>query len=132
MPCFLDIFSLDLKFLAQPEGHKNREEMLRLIRRRPFKAVFQVMRVAVFYRNGQKQFKIIALHLKSTLATPPLYNGAYPEKLWTAFPGNPVGVSKTSLYLLFVKPDQKTSKDSTSLKRTYFFDNFRQKILQKS
>ena len=62
----------------------NNEQMMKIIRRHTFEATFQVMRVAVNYRKGQKQLKLIALHLKSTLARPTIYNRAYPEKLLTA------------------------------------------------
>ena len=80
----------------------NTEEMLKIIRRHTLEAIFQVMGVAVSYRKGQKQLKKIAQHLNSTLARQNIYNRAYPENPSTASPGNPVGVKKPSLLLLFV------------------------------
>ena len=98
-------------FFAQPEGHMNTEEMLRVIRRNTLEAIFQVMRVVVNYRKGQKQFLqfpqlnnfnifLNVLHSESTLATAPIYNQAYPEKPSTASPGNSVRVTKPSSLLL--------------------------------
>ena len=43
-----------------------------------------------------------ALHLKSSLAKPPLYDQAYREKLATLSPGELLGVKKPS-FLLFVQ-----------------------------
>ena len=81
----------------------NNEEMLRVIRTHTLEAIFQVMRVAVNNRKGQKQLKILgALHLKSTLPRPTIYKGEYPEKHCTVPSGNPVGVKKPSIISLFV------------------------------
>ena len=60
-----------------------------------------------------------ALHLKSTLARMPFYDGAYPEKHWIVSPGIPVVVMKRSLSLIFVPLDEKSSEDSTSLEGNY-------------
>ena len=79
----------------------------------------------------QNQFRKVALHLKSTLARPPIYDRAYPEKLAIASPGNPVGVTKSSVFLLFVQQDRNSSEESISFQGTYFFDNFRKKIQEK-
>ena len=95
-----------------------KEEMLKVIRRHTTETNFQVMRVAVNYRKRQKQLKIIALHLKSTLATPTLHDGAYTGKLWTASSRNPVGAMKPCLNLLFVQPEKTSLKNSTSLNGT--------------
>ena len=78
------------------------QEMLTVIRRNILEAFLHVMSV-VNYRKGQKQLKTFALHLKSTLARPPIYNGAYPEMLSTASAGNPVGIMKPTSYLLIVQ-----------------------------
>ena len=131
---FSQFFSENLtkRFFAEPEGHTNNEETLIVIRRRTLKAIFQVMRVAVNYRKGQKQLKKIAVHLKTTLARPPSYDGAYPEKLSTAFLGNPVDVTKPSLLELFVQQDKMSCEESTSLKETYFLTNFWQWNHEKS
>ena len=59
-PYFFDNFSQKNStktIFAQPEGHMNNEEMLRIIRRHTFEANLQVMRVAVNYRKGLKQLK---------------------------------------------------------------------------
>ena len=98
----------------------NKEEMLRAIRTHTLEAILQVMRVAVNYCKGPKQLKKKALHLKSTLARPPIYDEAYPEKHRTASPGNPVGVTKPSLILFFVQQDKKSLEESTILKGTQF------------
>ena len=105
--------------------------MPRVSRRHTLEAIFQVMRVAVNYRKGQKQSKTIALYLKSTLARPPIYNRAYPEKLWSASPSNPVGVTKPNLILLFVQLDEKPLEESTSLERTYCLAIFGNKSMRK-
>ena len=89
------------------------------------------MRVAVNYCKGQKQLKKIAVHLKSTLARPPSYDGAYPEKLSTAFLGNPVDVTKPSLLELFVQQDKMSWEESTSLKETYFLTIFGNETMRK-
>ena len=77
------------------------------------------MRVVVNYRKGQKQLEKIALHVKSTLARPTIYDRAYPEVLSTASPGNPVGITKPSQLLLFVQPEKKFLEKSTKVKETY-------------
>ena len=99
------------------------EEMLRVIRRHTLDTIFQVMRVAVNHRKGPKELNIIVLYLKSTLARAPIYDGAYPEKLWTAPPGNSVGVTKHSLSLI-VQLEKKSLEESTSLNGTYFLTTF--------
>ena len=98
--------------------------MLRVIRSHTLEAILQVMRVAVNYRRGQKQSKKIALHLKSTLATPPIYDQAYLEKLATASPSNPVGITKPSLLLLFLQLDKKSLEEASKSYGNLFFDNF--------
>ena len=82
----------------------NIQKMLRVIRRH----TLEVIRVLVNYRKVKRQLKKIALHLESTLARPPICDGAYPEKLLTASPGNPVGVMKPGSHFLFVQPDKKS------------------------
>ena len=89
----------------------NNEKMLKVINRRTLEAILQVMRVAVNYRKRQKQLEKNALHLRSTLARHSIYDRAYPEKLCTVSPGNPVGVTNLSLILLFVKPDKKSLEE---------------------
>ena len=93
--------------------------------------IFQVMRVELNYRKGQKQVKKIALHLEY-LATPPIYKRAYPEKLPTASPGNPVSIAKSSLLRLFVQSDKKFSEESTKVKETLFLTKFGNKYLRKN
>ena len=54
-------FKKSLKnFFAQTEGQRNNEEMLRIFGEHTLEAVFQVTRVTVDYREGQKQLKSIA------------------------------------------------------------------------
>ena len=86
-------------------------------------AIFQVMRVAVKLAATK-----IALQLNSTLATPPIYDGASPEKLATASPGYPVGVTKPSFLLLFEQQDKKSLEESKSPGEPIFFDNFRRQV----
>ena len=62
----------------------------------------------------------------STLARPPIYDRAYPEKIWSASPWNPVGVRKPSLLLLFVQQVKKSLDESTNFKESCFFAHFRQ------
>ena len=83
------------------------------------------MRVVVNYQKGQKQWRKIVLHLKSTLARPTISDRAYPEILSTAFPGKPMGVTKPNL-LLFMQPDKKFSEESIKVKETYLFEIIRQ------
>ena len=97
--------------------------MLRVIRGHTFEAIFSVMGVVLNNRKGQKHLKKTALHLKSTLARPPIYDGAYPEKLSKASPGNPMGAMKPSIISLFVQPDKRSFDESTSRKETYFLKN---------
>ena len=47
---------LNCGLFAQSEGHMNNEEMLRVIRRHTIEAILPVMRVAVYYRKGQKNY----------------------------------------------------------------------------
>ena len=107
------------------------QEMLRVIGTHILEATSQVMRVVVNYRKGQKQLKI-AIHMKSTLARPPIYNRAYPEKLSTSSPSISVVFMKTSLLLLLVEPDKKFLEELTKVKEAHLFDNFRQQIHDKS
>ena len=92
--------------------------MPRVIRRHILEAIFQVMRVVANYRKGQKQLKKIVLHLKITLARPPINDRAYPEMLPAASPGNPLAITKLSSLLLFVQPDKKFLEESTKVKET--------------
>ena len=62
-----------------------------------------------------KTIQILALHPKRTFTRPPIYDEAYPKKMWIALPGNPVGVTKPSLITLYVQPDKKTLEESTIL-----------------
>ena len=73
------------------------------------------MRVAVSCREGQKQLKVLALHIKRTWTRQPIYDGAYLERMYTALVGNPVGVTQPSLIILFCTTGQKTLEVSTSL-----------------
>ena len=87
-------------FFMPAKGQINNAEMLKFIGRHALEEVFQVMRVAVNYRKGQKQLKINALHLKRTSARPPIYDRAYPETTRTASSGNQVGVTNPMFSLL--------------------------------
>ena len=89
------------------------------------------MRVVVNYRKGQKQLKKIVLHLKSTLARPPIYDRAYPQKLSTTSPGNPVGITKPSSILLIVQPIEKSLEESRSLEETNVLTTFGIKSMRK-
>ena len=93
------------------------EKMLSAIRSHIFEATFQVMRGAVKLSERAKIEKI-SFTSKSTLARPSIYDRAYHGKLATASSGNPVGVTKPRLLLLFVQQDKKSLKKSTSLKET--------------
>ena len=92
--------------------------MLRVIRKHSLEAIFEVMRVVVNYRDGQKQMEKIALHIKSTLAPPLINDRAYPELLSTASPGNPVAIAKRSSLWLFVHPDKKFLEESSKVTET--------------
>ena len=72
-----------------------------------------------------------ALHLKSTLARMPFYDGAYPEKHWSVSPGIPVVFMKRSLSLIFVPLDEKSSEESTSLEGNYHLTIIANKFLRK-
>ena len=102
----------------------NTQEMLRVIRRHTREAILDVMRIVVNYREGQKQWEKIALHLKSTLARPPIQDRAYTTKPLTASPGNSVVVTKTSSLIFFVQPDKMSLVESTSLQETDFLKIF--------
>ena len=87
------------------------------------------MRVKVNLSQRTKIIEKIALHLKCTLARPPIYDRSYPEKLATD-PGNPVAVKKPSLFLLLVQQDKKSLEESTSFKGTYFSTLFSNKCMR--
>ena len=72
------------RFVAEPEVNIETDEMLSFIRGNTLEAVFQVMRVVLIRRKGQKRLKKIDLYLKGTLAWPLIYDQAYNENLWTA------------------------------------------------
>ena len=61
------------------------------------------------------------LHLKSTVARPPICDRAYPELLSAVAPGNPVGITKPRQLFLFVQPGKKFLEESTKVKKTYFW-----------
>ena len=73
----------------------------------------------------------IYLHLKSALARSPIYDRAYLEKPLIASPSKPVGLTKRSLVLLFVQPDEKLLEKSTKLKEIYFLTPFGNKSQRK-
>ena len=50
-------------------------------------------------------FEKIALHPKSTVAVPPIYEGTYSEKVSLAFPGNAMGGTNRSFFL-FVQQEE--------------------------
>ena len=67
----------------------------------------------------------------STLARPPIHNQVYPEKLSTASPGKPAGITKPILLILFVQQDKNSLEESTSLEGTYFLTKFGKKPMRK-
>ena len=69
-------------------------------------------------------------NLKSTLARPPIYDRAYPDKLSAAASDNPLGVTKPSSLSLFVQPNESSLEQST--RENLIFDNFQQLIQEKS
>ena len=81
--------------------------MLRVIMRLTLEALFQLKSVVLIYHKETKQLKNFVLHVKSTLARPPIDIRVYPETLTTASSGNTVGIKKPSSLLLFVQPDKK-------------------------
>ena len=93
----------------------NKEKILRVTRRHTHEASIQVMRAAVFLLQRAKRMKIFPRHLKGTLARPPIYHRAYPEKLATE---NPIGLTIPKI-LLFVKQDRKSLDESKSLEEIY-------------
>ena len=80
--------------------------MMRVIRRHTIEPIFQMIRIVVNYREGQKQFEKTALHLKSTLAKPTIYDRAYCDKIWTSSPSIPVTFTKRRSLLLILQPDK--------------------------
>ena len=95
-----------LRRYAATESHMKTTKMLKIFERHTLEATLQVLRVAVSFCKGQKYLEIIVLHLKSTTSRPLIYDGAYPEKLWTAYSGNSMGVMKSSLLLLVVQAEK--------------------------
>ena len=114
----------------QPEGHKNQEEMLKVDK---IQTSRQFTGDESRSKSPQRAKTILknALNRKNTLARPPIYNGAYPEKLWTASPANSVGVTKLSSFLLLVQLDEISLEESTSLEENYFLTILRQLIHEK-
>ena len=108
----------------QPEGYQNTEEMLRVFRRHAIQSIFQMRRMEVNHRKGQKEFEKIAINLKNTWLDQQFTTERTPEKPSTASPSNQMSVTKPSLLLLFVQQDKKLSKELTSSKKTYFLTNF--------
>ena len=90
------------RFFAQAEGRMNNEEMLRSSRRHTIEANIQVIKVAVNDRKVQKKNEKTDLNPKTTLARPPIEDGAYHGKLSAASPGNSVGVTKPSLHSFII------------------------------
>ena len=74
-------------------------------------------------------FEKIALHPKSTVAVPPIYEGTYSEKVSLAFPGNAMGGTNRSFFCLFNR--KKSMEVSTNFKETCF-EYFWQLIPEKS
>ena len=104
------------RFFAQPRGHKGTKELMRIIRRHTLEAVFQVMGV-VRYCTWQKQLKEEKiLYLMITLARPLIFDRVQPEMLAIAFPGLPVGITKSKSLLLFAQPDKIFFEKSTNVK----------------
>ena len=90
-----------------------------------------MIEAAVKLSQRAKTIEKKLIYTWSTLATPPIYNQAYPEKLATASPGNPTGVTKTSLLLLFVQQHEKCLEELISQKETYVLAIFGKKIMSK-
>ena len=64
----------------------NTQGILRVKRRHTLEVSFEIMTIPVNYDKEPKQLNIIALHVKCTLARPPIYHGAYTKKLSTSSP----------------------------------------------
>ena len=109
------------RFSAQPKGYTT-SMVAEGYWEANIEAFFQVMRVAVIYRKWRKFSKKIALHLRSTLGVPPIYEGTYSEKVSLASPGNSMGGTNGSFFCLFNR--KKSMGVSTSLEKTCFFWRF--------
>ena len=97
------------------------QEILKVITRHTLEAVFQVMEAAVKLSQRAKTIEKKLPCTWSTLATPPIYNQVYPEKLATSSPGNPIDVTKPSLVLLLVQQNEKCVEEVTSIKKPMFW-----------
>ena len=118
------------RFFAEPEVYKNTGEMLRVIRsytRGKFPCDDSHSKLS----QSAKTMEKTALDLKGNVARPAIYIQTYPDKLSAASPGNPVGVTKPSLLLLFVQQDKKSLEELTSLKETYLWTIFGNKSMRK-
>ena len=131
-PCFLGNFSQKTRLFEQPEGHMNNEEMLKVFRKTRTRGNFpgDENRNKLSQRVEANEKK--ALQLKSTLARPRIYDGRYPEELWTASPGNSLGVMRPSLILMFLQSDRKILEESTSFKGIQFVTIFGKKSIRKA
>ena len=92
-------------FFEQPENQMNKEILLKFLRRYKNQAFSRSMTVAVNYRRGIERLIIKALRLMRNLASHPIYDGVYQEKLRNFFPSNLVGAMMPSLGFLFEQPD---------------------------
>ena len=79
-----------------------------------------------------KKMEKIVLHLKSTLARPPIYNWSHPEMLSTASTVNALGITNPSSFLLFVQREKSFLKQSTIIQETYFLATFGNKSIGKT
>ena len=96
------------KLFTQQRVQMNTQDILMVDRWHTLEAFFQVTRVVVNYREGQK-FKKKPTS-EDYIARTTTYDRAYPEKLATSPPGEPVGVTEPSLIRLFVQQDKKSLK----------------------
>ena len=88
------------------------------------------MRLSWIIATRKINWKKIVLHPRTTLARPPIYDQALPEKLSTVSPDNPVGIKKPSFFLVHSTWYKCLGTVDTG-KGNLPFDNFRQQIHHK-
>ena len=85
-------------------------------------------------RSSQKLTPIekIVLHLNSTLETPIFYMQVYSQKLFTAYPQIPVGITNPSSLSLFVQPERVSLQKSRNRREIFSMTIFCGKTLRKN
>ena len=91
------------RYLAQPGGHRVTQKRLR-DNKHTFEAIFQLTRVVVNYRKGQKELKKL-FYIQRELW--PDHLSTTDRMLSTVSPGIPASTTKPSSFLSFVQPDKK-------------------------